>query len=67
VTSDQPDRVRAVHLDGPLAGQLGHAANRLGSRSTFVSAADGRTGVYEVTRPATDGRPAELRFAGYTG
>jgi hypothetical protein len=53
---------KAVHLDGPLAGQTGYATNRLGARVGFRQG--DVTGTYEVVELAEDDRAAGLRFVG---
>ncbi|MEV0136390.1 hypothetical protein AB0H83_49210 [Dactylosporangium sp. NPDC050688] len=67
VTMPAIDFCAAVHLDGPLAGQTGYATNELGSRTQFhlPPQPGGPTGFYEVTRLATEDKPAETRFVGF--
>ncbi|MEV0648267.1 hypothetical protein AB0I28_23675 [Phytomonospora sp. NPDC050363] len=59
-----PQHRPAVYLDGPLAGQAGHAPRRLGRRMEVgTGEADGRRlAVYAVTGV---GDPVELRFRSY--
>ena len=68
VTMPAIDFCAGVHLDGPLAGQTGYATNELGSRTQFYLQPQpgGPTGYYEVTSLATPGKPADMRFVGFT-
>ncbi|MEV0134549.1 hypothetical protein AB0H83_39580 [Dactylosporangium sp. NPDC050688] len=68
VTMPAIDFCAGIHLDGPLAGQTGYATNELGSRTRFYLPPQpgGPTGFYEVTRLATQDKPAEMRFVGFT-
>jgi hypothetical protein len=68
VTMPAIDFCAGIHLDGPLAGQTGYVTNELGSRTQFYLPPQpgGPTGFYEVTRLATQDKPAEMRFVGFT-
>lgn len=64
VHAPEIDFCAALHLDGPLAGTLGYAVNRMGFRTGFALAPrpGGLTGTYEVVKLSQDGQPAGLRF-----
>ena len=64
VHAPEIDFCAAIHLDGPLAGTLGSAVNRMGFQVGFALAPrpGGLTGTYEVVKLSQDGQLAELRF-----
>lgn len=66
--STLPKFCAGLHLDGPLAGQVGYAVNEIGQRGEYFLPpypVGGPAAIYQVVRLAGGDRPADLRFVGF--